>query len=444
MGKTLKLKLKNKSRKNTKKVKGGNDMTPRLWRHHHSVSITPIGNFENFWKSHYNEFQHSRNGLKNISSSVSFSNEFDMSAYKELYVYLNDYFKICKEKDCNEMWLKCKGECLRKAHKFLQDELESTVYMLNLLGNSFLSTNNTKLTINYDNQPLTGKWIQDSVHFKLCNKQFNTGRLIMGFGPSASGKTYWAKSIIKFLSGEKSLSFPTEFLSIDGGIQRETSVIYQIIKNSIKDLHGSGVVNLVSASALTGDSIFSSDTVKKNLKIYLKSQNKMNIYPNLYVPETLGACPFRLNCSSVYADYIKITNDTQWVGIYIWQHKTECNLPEKFKCNTVVKSGKSRETVEGKKYSSRAYDASEYHGNKELFRKTGSVLPSKYQIRVHNSGGAFNYINGQKVYNKSILELGENLYKIFEPIKQNLEESYNCIILPLNVEYTHKNPEFNL
>ena len=94
---------------------------------------------------------------------------------------------------------------------------------------------------------------------------------------------------------------------------------------------------------------------------------------------------------------------------------------KKFKCNTVVKSGTERETTEGKKYSSRAYDTSEYHGNKELFRKTGAI-PSKYQIRVHNSGGTFRYENTIKVFNKSIVELDENLYDIFKPTKFDLEK----------------------
>jgi hypothetical protein len=46
----------------------------------------------------------------------------------------------------------------------------------------------------------------------------------MGIGPSASGKTYFAKTIITMLSNTD-LYFPKSFLSIDGGIYREKCYI---------------------------------------------------------------------------------------------------------------------------------------------------------------------------------------------------------------------------
>ena len=82
--------------------------------------------------------------------------------YKPLYTFLHTYFKkLCVSKMCTKKWIQCKNECLHMSHTYLQQELDSTVYMLNLLGNSFLSVHNTKLRILYDNQPLTGIWSHD-------------------------------------------------------------------------------------------------------------------------------------------------------------------------------------------------------------------------------------------------------------------------------------------
>mgnify|MGYP001616296616 CR=1 FL=1 len=47
----------------------------------------------------------------------------------------------------------------------------------------------------------------------------------MGFGPSASGKSYWTKNIIKIFCKIYD-NYPDTFISVDGGIYRETSKIY--------------------------------------------------------------------------------------------------------------------------------------------------------------------------------------------------------------------------
>ena len=256
-------------------------------------------------------------------------------------------------------------------------------------------------------------------HFTLCKQQFDSGKLIMGFGPSASGKTFWAKTIIKLLSEHSQLKFPHEFLSIDGGLQRETSLVYQIIKNVIKEVHGSGVRNLVSPSFFSSTSIFSSDTVKKNLKNYLKHQNNVYIYPNLYVPETLGGCALKLHCSSVYKDYISITNDQNWIALYIWQHKDTCNLPDHLKCKSVVTSGTTRETLEGKNTVLKHTRLQNTMEIKNYSEKTGST----YQIRIHNSGGAYTHIHNKKTFNASIVEFDKNLYTMFQKTKQQLQKN---------------------
>ena len=404
--------------------------------------------FNHFQKIHTKDFENAYTGIKHTTLDPSISDNLKKQTnvtmlYSNLYTFLHNYFtRLCSRTSCKEAWVKCKSDCFKKSYTLLETEIKSTLYILNLLGNSYLSIHNTKLVLLYDNAPLTGKWEDDSKHFRLSKTQFLDGRLIMGFGPSASGKTYWAKSIIKLLSSDTTLNFPTDFLSIDGGIQRETSVVYQIVKNIIKDFRGSGISNLVSTSLLS-NSLFSSDKIKKILKDYLIDQS---VKPNLYVPETLGGCLTSFSsCSKKYKDYVNITQDKEWVGIYIWQHKDTCNLPNGYKCKTVTKSGKTRQIDEGKKYSSNAYFTSEYYGNMELFRKSGDVSPSKYQIRIHNSGGSYIIHENKKIYNKSIVELDESLYKHFLSNKQNIELQFNCVILPMQKEYMKTNPDnFNL
>tara|TARA_Y100000389_G_scaffold204574_1_gene258075 strand:- start:4259 stop:5602 length:1344 start_codon:yes stop_codon:yes gene_type:complete len=423
--------------KNTRKKKIG------YKKHTHQSKKT----FKMFQKFYMSDFIKPYNGYKNTTINQSLYNDLIIQTklfqkYETFYIFLRNYFnKLCKTKICKDKWIKCKKDCFETAHELVKEEITSTPYILNLIGNSFLSIRkNSKLHIHYDNQPLTGIWENDKNHFKLSKNQFDKGKLIMGFGPSASGKTYWAKSIIKMLSSDTNLNFPTDFLSIDGGIQRESSIVYQIIKNIIKQLEGYGIKNLVSTSFMK-KSIFKSDTIKDLLKDFLFIQNKNNIYPNLYVPETLGGCVNPLKtCSKKYKHYIDITQDKDWVGIYIWQHKDKCHLPKQFQCKTVTSSGKHRQLDEGKKYSSNAYLTSELFGTHELFRTDGSVPPNSVKIRIHNTGGQYTLQGNKKVFNKSIVELDDNLYKRFLDKKTQIESEFNCIIIPINHNYEYKHP----
>lgn len=347
------------------------------------------------------------------------------------YEYCFEFMKrllliLCSRINCKHTWIQIKKKYVKKCRMFLKNETDSTYYILNLIGNSFIS-NDKKIEIIYDNQELTGLWIDDSKHFSLSIDQFNSGKLIMGFGPSASGKTHWAKSIIKLLSKYTDMNFPTNFLSIDGGIQRETSFIYQIIKNMIKEYEGFGIKNLMSSS-LTLPSIFSSNKIKKILKEYLKIQSLSGIHPNLYIPETLGGCSLTYDCSNKYKEYIKITNDTDWIGLYIWQHKDHCPLSEEYKCKTTIKSGSEREINEGKKYNPNAYSISEVHGNRQLFKD------NRYKIRIHNSGGL--------IHHKSIIELDEELMLKIYNNKDYIEKEFNSVFIPFKTEFNNSNPVF--
>ena len=311
-------------------------------------------------------------------------------------------------------WMTCKDDCFKVIRKHIDTELQSTAYILRTLAFSIVSfkDNSDSIQIVYtgdDNgSSLTGKWEKDQTSFRVIVKQTsNTGKLIMGLGPSASGKTYWAKTIIKLLN-ENLDDFPDTFLSIDGGIYRESSFVYQSVIYILKKLNVSGISNLVSAgikSAIIG-SLFDSNKIKKTIKEFLKNQ----ISPvNLYVPETLGDClTTDDSCFNKHIKpYVELTRDNNWTALHIYQHVTgeKCEYPEEYKCVGTTESGKSREITEGKKYSSSAYKNS-FNSSNHMMNKTEGI-----RLIIHNSGGkkTNDKFNKSIIINKSLLDPFENI-----------------------------------
>ena len=101
------------------------------------------------------------------------------------------------------------------------------------------------------------------------------GRLIMGLGPSALVKHFGLENVIK-LMGQTNNNFPRSFLSVDGGLVRELSYIYQdIIRALAKHPKINGLNNLVSSGFDPfHKSLFSAGHVKKSVKKYLDLQTK--------------------------------------------------------------------------------------------------------------------------------------------------------------------------
>jgi len=279
-------------------------------------------------------------------------------------------------------WISCLNTCSTTLSKLIKAELSSTAYMLRILTQSVLSVDGN--VIEFDTTAaLTGVWATDAnnIRIRRLNRDTAPSRLILGLGPSASGKTYWAKSLITMLS-DSDEQFPKTFLSIDGGIYRQHSIVYTFIVEEVKRICIAGFDNLMLSSwKLTQSSLFNTGGVKKAVVHFLKEQT---IPISLYVPETLGDCGSgRLKyCSSKLSDFLKITNDTRWIAILIWQHKhaAECSYPPFYKCAGCTESGTKRETEEGKKYSNGSYDHSLHEGEKVLLDAPGG------SYSIHNSG----------------------------------------------------------
>ena len=180
---------------------------------------------------------------------------------------------------------------------------------------------------------------------------------------SASGKTTCADSMIKLFS-TKYADFPTCFMTLDGGKFRKASRVFQhIIK--LANLYNIDIVS---------HNIF--PKVKNTIMRYYEKQIAMyNIPISLYIPITLGK-----SHAQSYLQYIEITKDYNWIGIFIWQHKFDCVYGGKEKCNGCAKSGLEREKTEGKKYKIHKWEKSMERGLVEVKKAKGGFYC------IHNGG----------------------------------------------------------
>jgi hypothetical protein len=307
---------------------------------------------------------------------------FKSSAFfHKMYENIRDYLPTKSKKS----WEDCINDCFYICNKYSNYEISTTAYMLRALSNSLIGDSSYQLSFTVLEDKLTGYWENDQYYIKMESTNpsiLHHGRLIMGFGPSSSGKTYCANKIIDLMTSIDP-SFPKLLLTIDGSIYRQSSVVYQCILEEIKqkELYD-GISNLVSSSVFGKKSIFSTDLIKKIIKQYLKNQKKHGFISNLYVPETLGGCIGHINCKMKISDYIQITGDHNWIGLMIYQHTTpdKCPYHEQYKCTGTVPSGTSRELVEGKKYSSKAWELS-YQNGKIYMKKAPN-----FRFMIHNSG----------------------------------------------------------
>jgi hypothetical protein len=298
-------------------------------------------------------------------------------------------FKTTKNVDQNQ-WINCDNKkvevevdgivenksCREILIKYLHDEFELTAFMLRILNKSIinLSNNPNEFVFEITNREhlLNGKWENDKKYIKILEvEKGKKKKTIMGFGPSASGKTYWTRKIINMFN-KSDKDFPNVFMCVDGGIIRENSEIYQdIVKNTPS--HIKGFANLTEGKNKLAPTSKAKKSILKYLKELKKQSNKSPV--SVYVPETLSKCKWTskipgVKCEDFYKDYINLTDsENDWIGLYIWQTKENCE-----------KLGQKRQYKEGKKYTSKYYDVSEKHGKKHMMKATGA------RINIHNSG----------------------------------------------------------
>ena len=323
---------------------------------------------------------------------------------EEAITSLYPFTKPCSKRE----WKSCSGTCQKILSDLIEKELGSTAYMVRSLFRSVLWANKERgqkvpMTLTF-NKPLSGEWAKDINNIKMTfQSQSQTSRLIMGFGPSAAGKTHWAQTLINLFS--KVDGFPQTFISIDGGIYRETSMIYQMIIRTLMRTCTVGFDNLVG-STIGVKSLFKSSNVKDAMMNFLGNLPR-DINISLYVPETLGTCGWygasahlgSERCITKYKEFIDLTRDTQWIGLLIWQHESgsNCNFRKNPKCIGCKESGTKREIQEGKKYSSGAFTHSIKKGWKHVIGNDNypDYLPTSYLFSsTSNEGSEIDIIKG--------------------------------------------------
>ena len=299
------------------------------------------------------------------------------------------------------------GTCNRKDCRDIIDalitiETTSTVYMLSCLANSVIDVSGNgggALIFNYTGKSaadLTGLWDTDKHVLRMDwlggAATTISPKLLFGFGPSASGKTFHAKNIVQLI-GSSDPQYPARFISIDGGTYREVSRIYTMFVQKAcprSSPESCKIVRelVVGGIKLTVRSMFDSDIMKRGIIKYLDAIPSMNARPSLYVPETLGGCASTTmsvrklalkQCNATISKYVKITGDSNYIPLLIYQHKIgkDCSLDASYRCMGCTESGKSREGTEGKKYSSAAWYGSMINGLAVL---------NQNGILIHNSG----------------------------------------------------------
>ena len=356
------------------------------------------------------------------------------------------------DKYIKQGWKDCTSDnCFTKLRKQIVIETGSILYILKCFHKSIIPNpeNNIKILISFlkdKNKFVVLKIGTNEDDLKNTNNSTKSekGKLILGLGPSASGKTFWAEKIIE-MTGDKK-----PYISIDGGIYREECCSYQFIVNTCIAHGFSGLNNLVETlayklrrikknftSTIHGNfkeiMTHSSDTKKEILKLLNSSvqYSKDYSFMNIYLPETLGDCLLKQSLtkkSGCYSEkiepYVKLTKDPNFTTLLIYQCKFgyDCIYVPTHKCKGCAPSGMARQDKEGKKYSSGAWLASMKYGLQLLRLQKGGD-----KFIIHNSGGE--KYNG-KMTKSTIIKVSNddsNLYKELNQENKMKQYNYNLI-----------------
>ena len=372
--------------------------------------------------------------LKDDSNYKSFDYKMD-EIIKIVYSLSLNY--IPDEKKNKDGWIECNGEDKEKLKSLLDEEKNTNSFFIKCLNKSFLNYDEEKTKPNFqENNHINGfdtsiKINYDSIIFKGEYKYKDQKKLIMGFGPSASGKTHMSSKVIRLLNELYPEVFEKDYyISIDGGIYRECSIIYNAIHTAAKICGLSGITNLAT--------MFDSESVKNNVIDYLnelKSQQKK--FFNLYVPETLVSCGYKLRCDDLIEKYKKYTEDKEhWTALHIYQcyyGGKKCEQSDILhQCKGINESVSKRQNTEGKIASSHAfhlrtlgidsYNVGNRQAEKYLMKTKG------IRFKIHNAGSEnINSILYDKTNYKDndIFDRNDNIKEILKKEKIILEKEEN-------------------
>jgi hypothetical protein len=429
------------------------------------------------------------NGINPVFYDTSTLLRKDKGGEKEVFS-INDYISIIinsSNKYHNTLWFNCDNyqgfKCKKYLNDFFETEQKSTVFILNSFFTSLVTPEeeknkfrinlsfkeNDKKKKSYNMDDLTGKWTDDKdkikivLYYKNDNEQWeqydndymregiNGKKLILGLGPSASGKTHFAKEIISFLSknSKENSNNPKCYLAIDGGNSREISYIYQLVINSFssccKICKGDSCTRGCTFCSSGIKNLFGSDGLfhccKKEMRKYLK-KNKDESNFSIYVPDTYSKCIYlgdrRLGCKEKPDEIYKGITDseTNYLTLFIWQHKGGV-VHHRFKHNPERDDDNPHEYIheidEGKGLKKKVHSATENCNYEYLKDFLNNVLKKKYKIKINGSiiKSDINLVNN-KQKRKSIMIKIRNLFENITEAILDLWEFDEC---PLNDKY---------
>lgn len=353
--------------------------------------------------------------------------------------------------------------------KLLECDVEKTIYNLLSLKASILDSNgkNVKNLKIFINASLEGTWEEDKNKitllalktnpfgepgsattseqnpFKLKSPRLNL--LLLGFGPSAAGKSYMIENLIPHLRKAVSVKklLPSEFtISVDGEIFRENSIFYTYIlllanllgKIGYADTDKSGVslmkkgtnlVRTLSMKKTTANiSLLNTTDLKKKFKDYLcndggPNKSIFNGNYNIYLPDTLSSSSeFKLGIwTNLNKNKQGLQNSSFVIPMLIFQCLNEKNPPTCKYCKGTYKSGTERSKLSGKKYDPRSYNKSMTNAITAL---KDEYLKSKSLVRViiHNSGGKKD--DDQNFYKSTLFTDSTELSSVLSSSNDNL------------------------
>ena len=113
------------------------------------------------------------NSLKDKNNIIEKKKDFSNFMKKQVE-------RVCQEQKCDkDNWVKCDGKCYQRSLSEVKNEINSTLYMLNVLGNSMIN-GNCKLEFSRKLDDLTNNWENDCQYFQPREGNA-TSRLIMAF-----------------------------------------------------------------------------------------------------------------------------------------------------------------------------------------------------------------------------------------------------------------------
>jgi hypothetical protein len=335
--------------------------------------------------------------------------------------------KIIKNSNLNEInnniviWKKLKGNLYNKLKELFDKEKEHTFIYIIYIHFSILNVNN-KLKIYINENEITGNINNDIKHIKIMykNNKLNEKLNIFTYGPSGSGKSYLFNEIISLLFNtfksnntdayinkiNNILSKKKDFLTLDGGINREHSIIYKLLKIYLYHLMKYIKYNSKNTKKITFNNTKTRKETGKqiyvlisNLKFTIKKKTDINNLIYMIKNKDL------FNASDYFKKYlynyfnnnvnlyipltsklklIKKTDISLFINIYKCNKNCVYKNYDKLKCNNIYNSGIKRSIIEIKRYSAINYNNSYNIAINTLNNKYGGLL-------IHNCGTPNNY-----------------------------------------------------